>query len=124
MKVTDMQRSAFPPQNFVISILAVGAGLGILGNVLALGFKIHLGLALFILGILSMGIGNILSLPGRRYERRSGIRHINLFKLPAPEEYLAEKLFVAKHSAPFYSFENALLFAGFIILLIGLIVLF
>jgi hypothetical protein len=124
MKVTDMQRSAISPQDFVIRILVVGAGLVLLGNLLTLGFKIQFGLALSILGILSMGIGNILSLPGRRYERRYGIRHANLFRLPAPEEYVAEKLFVARHPASFYSFENVLLFAGLIILLIGLIVLF
>jgi hypothetical protein len=33
-------------------------------------------------------------------------------------------LFIARHAASFYSIENALLLAGFVILLGGLIILF
>jgi len=119
-----MQRSSISPLDFAIRILAVCAGLAVFANLLSFGFNLRLGLVLFILGILSMGIGNMLSLPARRYERRSGIRHVNLFQLPSPEEYIAGNFFTARHPATFYCFENALLLAGFIIVLVGLLLLF
>jgi hypothetical protein len=119
-----MQSSSNSPTNFVIRILAIGAGLVVLAYLLSSGFNLRLGLVLFFLGILSMGVGNMLSLPARRYERLHGIRHINLFKLPTPEEYIAGNLFTARHPASFYCFENALLLGGFIILLVGLLILF
>jgi hypothetical protein len=118
-----MQRSSISPIDFVIRILAVGAVLVVLAKLLSSGFNLHLGLVLFFLGILSMGLGNMLSLPARRYERLHGIRHINLFKIPSPEEYIAGNLFIARHPASFYCFENALFLGGFIILLAGLIIL-
>ncbi|MGE5462090.1 MAG: hypothetical protein ACM3PS_01960 [Syntrophothermus sp.] len=119
-----MQRNAFSPIAFVISILVVSAGLVVFANLLASGFRFHLGLVLLVLGILSMCIGNILGLPARRYERHSGIRHMNLFKIPAPEEYIAGNLFVSRNPASFYSLENVLFLAGLIILLISLFILF
>jgi hypothetical protein len=119
-----MQRSSISPIDFVIRILAVGAGLVVLAYLLSSGFNLRLGQVLFFLGILSMGLGNMLSLPARRYERLHGTRHINLFKLPTPEEYIAGNLFTARHPASFCSFENALLLGGFIILLVGLLILF
>ena len=122
--MVNMQRSSISPIDFVIRILAVGAGLVVLAYLLSSGFNLRLGLVLFFLGILSMGLGNMLSLPARRYERLHGIRHINLFKLPTPEEYIAGNLFTARQAASFYCFENALLLGGFIILLVGLLILF
>ena len=119
-----MQRSSITLLDFLLWILGAGAIMVVLANLLSSGFNLHPGLALFVLGILSMGIGNMLSLPARRYERRIGIRHVNLFRLPSPEEYIGGNRFTAKHAAPFYCFENALLMAGFIILLIGLFILF
>ena len=107
--MTDIRRSSISPLDFVIRSLGVSFGLMVIANLLASGFNLRLGLALFILGILAMGIGNLLGLPARRYERRCGIRHINLFKLPAPEEYIAENRFTAKRAASFYCFENVLL---------------
>ena len=124
MQVTNMQKSSISPLDFVIRLLALGAGLMVFAILLAAGFNLHPGLTLFILGIFAMGAGNILSLPARRYERRRGIRHVNLFQLPSPEEYIAGNSFTATHAASFCSFENALLLAGFIDLLIGLIILF
>ncbi len=97
----------------------MGVGLVVLAYLLSSGFNLRLGLVLFFLGILSMGLGNMLSLPARRYERLHGIRHINLFKLPMPEEYIGGNLFTARHPASFYCFENALLLGGFIILVVG-----
>ena len=123
-RVIDMQRISISPLDFMIRVLAACAGLGVLAYLLASGFHLRLGLTFFILGGLSMGIGNMLSLPARRYERRSGVRHVNLFQLPAPEEYIAGKLFVARHALSFYCFENVLLLAGLVILLIGLMILF
>jgi hypothetical protein len=96
----------------------------VLAYLLSSGFNLRLGLVLFFLGILSMGLGNMLSLPARRYERLHGIRHINLFKLPTPEEYIAGNLFTARQPVSFYCFENALLLGGFMILLVGLLILF
>jgi hypothetical protein len=122
--MTDMTRSSISPFYFLIQILTVSAGLAVMSYLLASGFNLRLGLVLFFMGILSMGLGNMLSLPARRYERLHGIRHINLFKLPAPEEYLVGNLFIARQAASFYCFENALLFAGFIILIVGLLILF
>jgi hypothetical protein len=122
--LSDIQRTSISPFGFVIRIVAMSVGLVLIANLIASGFNLHFGLALFILGILAMSIGNVLSLPARRYERRSGIRHINLFQLPTPEEYVAEKLFVTRRAIPFYSFENAMLLSGFTILAIGLIILF
>jgi hypothetical protein len=119
-----MQRSSNSPIDFVIRILAVGMGLVLLAYLFSFGFNLRLGLVLFFLGILSMGLGNMLSLPARRYERLHGIRHINLFKLPTPEEYIGGNLFTARHAASFYCFENALFLGGFIILLVGLLILF
>jgi hypothetical protein len=113
-----------PKMDFVFEILFVSAGLVVFANFLASGFNLRFGLVLAILGILSMGIGNILSLPNRRYERYNGTRPFNIFKLPSPEEYIAGKLFIARHAASFYSIENALLLAGFVILLGGLFILF
>jgi hypothetical protein len=124
LKMTEMPRTAISQKDFWITILAVSVGLIVLSYLLASGLNVHLGLVLSILGILSIGTGNLLSLPARRYERRLGIRHINLFKLPSPEEYIAGNLFVARHSTSFYCFENVLLLAGFIDLLIGLVILF
>jgi hypothetical protein len=118
-----MQRSSISPFEFVIWILGAGAVLVVLARLLSSGLNLHLGLVLFVLGIASMGVGNLLSLPARRYERSCGIRHFTLFKLPAPEEYIAGNLFTARHAATFCSFENALLLAGFIILLVGLFLL-
>jgi hypothetical protein len=122
--VTAMQRSSISPLDFVTRILAVCAGLVLFASLLSSGFNLHLGMVLFVLGILSMGIGNLLGLPARRYERNCGVKHFNLFQLPAPEEYIAERLFTARHASSFYSFENSLLLAGFIALLVGLVVLF
>jgi hypothetical protein len=119
-----MRRSIISPIDFLLRILGVSAGLIVLANLIASGFNLHFGLVLFILGVLAMLIGNVLSLPARRYERRNGIRHINLFQLPTPEEYVAENLFVAPKAIPFCSFENAMLLSGFVILAIGLIILF
>jgi hypothetical protein len=119
-----MQRSAISPIDFLLRILGVSVGLLVLAKLMASGFNLHFGMVLFILGILAMLIGNVLSLPARRYERRYGIRHINLFQLPTPEEYVAEKLFVAPRTIPFYSFENAMLVSGLVTLAIGLIILF
>ena len=119
-----MQKSSTSPFGFILRILAVGAVLVACAYLLSSGFNLRLGFVLFALGFLSMGIGNMVSLPARRYERRNGIRHFTLFKLPAPEEYIAGRLFTAKHAANFCSFENALLLAGFIILLVGLFILF
>jgi hypothetical protein len=112
------------PLSFVIKILVVSMVLVLFASLLATGFNLRLGLVLFVFGILAMGIGNLLGLPARRYERRSGIRHVNLFKLPSPEEYIADNMLVARHATSFYCFANALLLAGIIILLIGLLVLF
>ena len=122
--MTVMQRSSISPQEFVIRVLAVSAGLTLLAYLLSSVFHFHLGLVLCVLGVLSMGMGNFLSLPARRYERQSGIKHYSLFQLPAPEEYIAGNRFTARHAVSFYSFENALLVAGFIILLGGVIILF
>jgi hypothetical protein len=122
--MTNMQSRSISPFDFVIRILGVGAVLVVLANLLSSGFNLGLGLVLSTLGILSMGIGNMLGLPTRRYERRSGMRHVNLFQLPAPEEYIAGNLFTARQAASFYCFENALFLAGFFILLIGLFILF
>jgi hypothetical protein len=122
--MTEAQRTAISQKDFWITILGVSVGLVVLAYLLASGFNVHLGPVLFILGIISIAIGNLLSLPARRYERRFGIRHINLFKLPSPEEYIAGNLFVATHSTSFYCFENILLLAGFIDLLIGLFIIF
>ena len=112
-----MQKSSISPLDFVIQLLALGAGFMVFASLLCAGFNLHP-------GIFAMGAGNILSLPARRYERRRGIRHVNLFQLPSPEEYIAGNSFTATHAASFCSFENALLLAGFIDLLIGLIILF
>jgi hypothetical protein len=119
-----MQRHTISPLDFVIWILGIGAVLTLLANLLSSGFNLHLGLVMFILGFTAMVAGNMLGLPARRYERRCGIRHVNLFQLPSPEEYIGGNILTARHAASFYSFENALLLAGFIILLSGLFILF
>ncbi len=120
----NMQRSIISPFDFLLRVLGVSAGLAVLANLVTYGFRLHIGLVLFILGILAMFIGNLLGLPARRYERRCGIRHVNLFKLPAPEEYIAEKLFIARSPSSFYSLENAVFLGGILILAIGLLLLF
>jgi len=119
-----MQKSSISLIDFLLRVLGVSTGLIVFANLVASGFKLHLGLVLFFLGILSMGIGSMLNLPARRYQRSHGYRHVNLFKLPAPEEYIAGNLFVARNPAPFYCFQNVLLLAGFAVLFIGLILLF
>ncbi len=120
----NMQRSSISPIDFLLRILGVSAVLIVLANLVAYGFRLHFGLVLFILGIVAMFIGNLLGLPARRYDRRCGIKHINLFQLPAPEEYIAEKMFSVRTSNSFYSLENAVLLGGIVILAIGLILLF
>lgn len=119
-----MQRISISPISFLLRILVVSTGLMVLGNLLASGFKMPLGPVFLVLGILFMGIGNLLGLPARRYERQCGVRHINLFKFPAPEEYIAGNLLTARHAASFCCFENAVLLAGMIILVIGFVILF
>ncbi len=123
-EIMNMQRSAISPIDFLLWILGVSAGLIVLANLVASGLSLHVGMVLFILGIVAMFIGNLLGLPARRYERRCGIKHINLFQLPAPEEYIAEKMFSARNTTSFYSLENAVLLGGIVILAIGLILLF
>ena len=122
-EMINMQRSSISPIDFVIRILVVGAGLVVFAYLLSSSFHLRLGLVLIWLGTVSMGLGNLLSLPARRYERLHGIRHINPFKLPTPEEYIAGNLFTARHPASFYCLENALLLGGFIILPAGLLIL-
>ena len=118
-----MKRDNLAPTDFMIRIVLVAAGLTLFAYAIAFGFHFNFGAVALLLGFVSMVTGNLLGLPSRRYERRNGIRHINMFKVPAPEEYVAGNLFVARNPAHFCSFENALLLAGFVILILGLIIL-
>ncbi len=117
-------RSSISPQSFVTRILAVSGGLLLFAYFLSSDFHLHLGLVLFLLGVLSMVMGNLLNLPARRYERQCGIKHFSLFQMPTPEEYIAGNRFTTPHAVSFYCFENVLLLAGISILVIGLILLF
>lgn len=120
-----MENQSIPPElkDFVRKIIAVDIGLLLLAGVIALSLNHHFGLVLFGLGILSAVVGGYLGNAYPYSPENPEMLDSNRYERPV-EKTRARFLYFVKHSVPFYAFENVLLFAGLIAILISLLFLF
>ncbi len=111
-------------KDFLVKIIAVDLGLLLLGAIIALFITLPFSLILLSLGLISTTIGGYLGSPGHYDSNKIRIRDINFFKQPSPGELIDEQLHSVKNMVPFYSLENAVLYAGIVAIFLSLIMLF
>ncbi len=111
-------------KDFIKKIIAVDIGLSVVAGILALWLQHHFGIILFGLGILCTVVGAYLGGPNSNDLENPRISHMNPYEHPSAEKLTARLTFLVKKGVPFYAFENVLLFAGVIAILLGLIILF
>ncbi len=116
-KESNMNGSSISPElkNFVGKTIMMGIGLLLISGIIALSLDLSFGMILFVLGGVFTVIGGYLGGPNRYYPKNPRT---------SPEELTAFKMHSIKNSVPFYAFENVLLFAGLIAVIIGLLLLF
>ena len=102
-------------KNFIGKIIMMGIGLFLISGIIALSLDRSFGMILFVLGGVFTVIGGYLGGPNRYYPKNPRT---------SPEELTAFKMHSIKNSVPFYAFENVLLFAGLIAIIISLLLLF
>ena len=102
-------------KNFIGKIIMMGIGLLLISGIIALSLDLSFGMILFVLGGVFTVIGGYLGGPNRYYPKNPRT---------SPEELTAFKMHSIKNSVPFYAFENVLLFAGLIAIIISLLLLF
>lgn len=102
-------------KNFIGKIIMMGIGLLLISGIIALSLDLSFGMILFVLGGVFTVIGGYLGGPNRYYPKNPRT---------FPEELTAFKMHSIKNSVPFYAFENVLLFAGLIAIIISLLLLF
>ena len=102
-------------KNFIGKIIMMGIGLFLISGIIALSLDRSFGMILFVLGGVFTVIGGYLGGPNRYYPKNPRT---------LPEELTAFKMHSIKNSVPFYAFENVLLFAGLIAIIISLLLLF
>ena len=102
-------------KNFIGKIIMMGIGLFLISGIIALSLDLSFGMILFVLGGVFTVIGGYLGGPNRYYPKNPRT---------LPEELTAFKMHSIKNSVPFYAFENVLLFAGLIAIIISLLLLF
>ena len=102
-------------KNFIGKIIMMGIGLLLISGIIALSLDLSFGMILFVLGGVFTVIGGYLGGPNRYYPKNPRT---------LPEELTAFKMHSIKNSVPFYAFENVLLFAGLIAIIISLLLLF
>ena len=102
-------------KNFIGKIIMMGIGLFLISGIIALSLDRSFGIILFVLGGVFTVIGGYLGGPNRYYPKNPRT---------SPEELTAFKMHSIKNSVPFYAFENVLLFAGLIAIIISLLLLF
>ena len=110
-------------KDFVRKIIAIDIGLLLVASVLAWSLNLYFGIVLFGLGLISTVIGAYLGGPNPYDPKNPRISH-HPYEQPSAERLKARILFFIKHSVPFYAFENVLLFAGLIAIVISLLFLF
>ena len=116
-KESNMNGSSISPElkNFVGKTIMMGIGLLLISGIIALSLDLSFGMILFVLGGVFTVIGGYLGGPNRYYPKNPRT---------SPEELTAFKMHSIKNSVPFYAFENVLLFAGLIAIIISLLLLF
>ena len=116
-KESNMNGSSISPElkNFVGKTIMMGIGLLLISGIIALSLDLSFGMILFVLGWVFTVIGGYLGGPNRYYPKNPRT---------SPEELTAFKMHSIKNSVPFYAFENVLLFAGLIAIIISLLLLF
>ena len=116
-KESNMNGSSISPElkNFVGKTIMMGIGLLLISGIIALSLDLSFGMILFVLGGVFTVIGGYLGGPKRYYPKNPRT---------SPEELMAFKMHSIKNSVPFYAFENVLLFAGLIAIIISLLLLF
>ena len=116
-KESNMNGSSISPElkNFVGKTIMMGIGLLLISGIIALSLDLSFGMILFVLGWVFTVIGGYLGGPNRYYPKNPRT---------SPEELMAFKMHSIKNSVPFYAFENVLLFAGLIAIIISLLLLF
>ena len=116
-KESNMNGSSISPElkNFVGKTIMMGIGLLLISGIIALSLDLSFGMILFVLGGVFTVIGGYLGGPNRYYPKNPRT---------LPEELTAFKMHSIKNSVPFYAFENVLLFAGLIAIIISLLLLF
>ena len=102
-------------KNFIGKIIMMGIGLLLISGIIALSLDLSFGMILFVLGGVFTVIGGYLGGPNRYFPKNPRT---------SPEELTAFKMHSIKNSVPFYAFENVLLFAGLIAIIISLLLLF
>jgi hypothetical protein len=110
-------------KDFMKKILAVDIALILISAVIALFLKQYFGLVLFGLGIVASILGGILGKAPPYRPESLELSELNPYERPV-EKTRTESLHYVKHAAPFYAFENVVLFAGLIAILIGVLILF
>ena len=121
-----MENHSMPPElkDFLKKIIILDIGLFLVAGVMALFIKLYFAAILFGLGILCSVVGAYLGNANPYDPKNPRISHSNPYERPSAERLRARILYFVKHSVPFYSFENVLLFAGLIAILFGLLFLF
>lgn len=116
-KESNMNGSSISPElkNFVGKTIMMGIGLLLISGIIALSLDLSFSMILFVLGGVFTVIGGYLGGPNRYYPKNPRT---------SPEELTAFKMHSIKNSVPFYAFENVLLFAGLIAIIISLLLLF
>jgi hypothetical protein len=117
------QKSSSELKNFIKKIIAVDIALILISVITALLLNQYFGLVLFGLGILASILGSYLGNAPPYHPQNLEMSELSPYERPV-EKTRTEALHFVKHTVSFYSFENAVLFAGVIAIVIGLLILF
>jgi hypothetical protein len=100
---------------FLLRILALTVGLGVLAFLISLIFKLQLGFAMFVVSILTTSIGSYLRAPSM------ALRRIDLLTTYKPSEVRGKHLAdVEASKTPMYGNQNLLFFSGLLGVLFSL----
>lgn len=107
-------------KGFAKKIIAIDVGIFLVAGVVTLSLNVNFGVVLFVLGLLVAVIASYLGGSHLYIPKETSAPMFQLCARPSPKYILARVLHNLKNSVPSHAFENVLLYAGLIAILLSL----